>query len=322
MNRRTVTTYGVMGCILAGIASACVAGILGYEPINKPDKGICLPSPDLWSMPDIVSWSINIALIFLSAGALSLINKKFSLIKGTDHYLTPLLILLLCCNPIIASRLTSAMLLLPVTLISMAYLFNAYKSENATHMMFSIATFLSIGTMIQYAVIPLIVAVFLSAWAMKCLHFREICAFILGLAAPYWICLGTGLIKISDFHIPNITLIYISNTDMAVTLVTVIGCAVLFLLAALLTLSNLVTLYAGNTRIRCENNVINIFGLIAALCMAADYTNMFAYMGVFYLWVAVQIANMFALHPLPRARVLYTVVAAIPVTLTILTAVL
>ncbi|MDE5552103.1 MAG: hypothetical protein K2I91_02775 [Muribaculaceae bacterium] len=322
MNNRTVTTYGVMGCAVMAVICAIVAGILGFEPLNRPDKGICLPSPDLWQLPPLASWGINLGLILLSVIGLSLINKQFSLIRGTDHVLTSLFVLLCCSNLVISSRLTSAMILLPVTLIAIAYLFNSYKSENATHMLFSIATFLSIGTMLQYAVIALIVAVFLSAIVMKCLRFREICAFILGLVAPYWIALGTGLITFDDFHIPNLSLIYISNTDMTFTLVTVIGCAVLFAIAALLALSNFVILFAGNTRVRCENSVINIFGLIAALCMVADYTNMFAYIGVFNLWVAVQLANLFALHQLHRSRLIFIIILIILLTMTILTALL
>lgn len=319
MNKRTITPYGVLGCILIAVCTAVIAGIMGFEPLNKPDKGICLPSPDLWSMTPVMSWSINLGLIFLSAIALSLINKKFSFVRGTDHYLTPFFIVLICSNPVITSRMTSAMLLLPVTLISMVYLFNSYKSENATHMIFSIATFLSIGTMVQYAFIALIIAVFLSAWAMKCLRFKEICAFALGLFAPYWIALGTGIVDIGDFHLPNLSLIYVSHSDMGATLVTVAGCALLLIIGIMLWLSNFVKLYAGNSRIRSENDVITIFGLTAVICMAADYTNMFAYMGVFYLWVAVQIANLFALHQLPHARWIYTVVLTIPITLTILT---
>lgn len=312
MNNRTVSSAGEWGCFMLALGCCVTAGIIPYESLPPSDRGICLPAPSLWPLTPLVSWIINTLLIFLLTAALALINKHHTIVRGTDHTLTALFPLLIAATPEISHGLTAAMPTLAVAVISIAILFNNYKARNATHPIFIIATFLSIGSMVQYAFIPLAAAVFLAAIVMKCIHTKEVFAFAIGLAAPYWIALGLGIVSPSDFHIPVPSAIILPEGDEASALVTVIGLALLVIICTLLTLVNMVKLYAGNSKVRRENNAINILGTTAAVCMAADFTNMSAYMGILYLWAAVQIANIFALQHIRRSWIgALTIIVAI-----------
>lgn len=322
MNNRTVSSYGAIGCLLLAICCAAAAGLLDIPPADSPDRGICLPSPGTWQLLPLASWGINLAVTLLCALGISLINKKYSLIKGTDHVLTSLFLVFCCGNMMISSRLTPAMILLPVALIAIAMLFGCYKARNSTQEIFVIATFLSIGSMLQYAFAALVVAVFFSAFVVKCMRAKEFCAFILGFVAPYWIGIGLGLIDFAQFHLPDLSLVIIPRGDQASAFVEIIACAILMVTAALLSLYNMVILYAGNSRIRSENNVVNIFGTMACICMIADFSNIAAYTGIFYFWAATQFANLFALRQIPRSWILFLIILAAILTFTILTVLL
>ncbi len=312
MNNRTVSSAGEWGCFALALGCCVTAGIIPYETLPPSDRGICLPAPSMWPLTATASWIINTLLIFIFTAALALINKRHTIVRGTDHTLTALFPLLLAASPEISHGFTAAMVTLAVAIISIAILCNNYKARNATQPIFIIATFLSIGSMMQYAFIPLAVAVFLAAIVMKCIHVKEVFAFAIGLVAPYWIALGLGIVSPADFHIPVPSAIILPEGDEASALMTIIGLALLVIICALLTLVNMVRLYAGNSKVRRENNAINILGATSAICMAADFTNMSAYIGIMYLWASVQIANIFALQHIRRSWIgALTIIAAI-----------
>ena len=306
MTQRTVSPLGAWGCFIAAAAAILCAKLFFAPEMLRDNFGTCLPSPNLWPLTDWGSWGINTALLLISCVLISYINKKYSLIKGTEHILTPLFLIFCAGNPFMTWRLTSAMLLLPVALVTVAILFDSYKSRNSTQQVFIIATFLSIGSMLQYAFLALTAATLLCAAVMICLHFREVMAFLLGLIAPYWIAIGMGLVPLDSFRAPEFNLIFNNHGDTVTALMLVVGLAVSFIISGLLCLNNMVRLYAGNSRIRSENNVINILGVMAALCIAVDFNNMTAYFGIFYLWSAVQLANLFVLWHIRRSWIIFT----------------
>lgn len=134
---------------------------------------------------------------------------------------------------------------------------------------------------------------------MKICHFREITAFMLGLIAPYWVLLGLGIVTIDSFHLPQLSDIFTSPVPEG-CMPVVIGTAVAFAISLLLSLYNGIKLYAGNSRIRALNNVVNLFGITAVVAMTVDMANMASYVGVVNLWFALQFANLFTLWNLHK----------------------
>lgn len=317
MNNRTVSSAGAWGCMALAALMALGASMLFHTPQPAYDFGLCFPSPELWPIDGTVSRIINFSLIILSAAGISILNKKYSLIKGTDHVLTSLFAVLCAGNPFISSHLTSAMIVLPAVLAMIWVLFSSYKGRNSTQQVFVIATFLSVGSMLQYAFVPLIPAALVSAIIMKCLRFKEICAFMLGLIAPWWVVIGLGIVPPTEIHFPAPDFVIHSETTAG--FVSLAGNAVLLVATVILSLGNMVRLYAGNSRIRSENNVVNLFGAISAICIALDYNNMGAYYGIFYFWAAAQFANLFALNHIRKSWVLYLILIISILTFTILT---
>lgn len=306
--QRVITPTGAWSCVVLSLACCAAAFFLFGEDFNDTDFGICIPSPNLWPLLPAASWGINTALILACGATISLINKKHSLIRGTDTPLTPLFLLLCGSNLFLSRGLSSGMIMLPAALLACILLFESYRARNATQQMFVTASFLGLGSMCNYSFIPLAGAVIISGIIMQCFRAKETCAFLLGLAAPYWVGVGFGLLGPSDFRLPRISSLAIAHYDTSLTFTLFTGCAVLLVIAALLALNNAVRLYAGNSRIRSENNVVNVLGVVAALCMAFDFTNILAYTGIFNFWVATQFSNFFALTNMRKSWILLLVI--------------
>ncbi|OSJ37048.1 hypothetical protein BST63_00155, partial [Bradyrhizobium canariense] len=93
--------------------------------------------------------------------------------------------------------------MLIVNLVCLDVMMRAYNSENATTTMFAVATYLSLGSMVQYAFLPLMIIYPLMAIIDKIFRIKEVVAYIMGLIDPYWVVLGLGLVSFSDFRMPH-----------------------------------------------------------------------------------------------------------------------
>ena len=122
-------------------------------------------------------------------------------------------------NPRTTGYLSSSTLLCAINLLSLSVLFKAYNSRNATQEMFLIGTFISVGSMFQYAFLPMIVPYVASAIMMKAFRIKEALATGMGLIAPYWVGVGMGLIPLEAFSLPELTNLfsdYIHSSDLFV----------------------------------------------------------------------------------------------------------
>lgn len=300
MNTRLITPAAMLTVALMS-AIMCVAAflILKPDPAAATDFGLVLPSPNLWSITPLWGEIINVAVIGLSAPAVFLINKNFSLLKSSLPFWALFYLPLICCNITVSGHLTANILLLPAILAILVALFSSYRSRNATRSIFFISTCISVGSTVQQAFIPFLFAVIAGALIMKALRPKELMAMVFGLVAPYWVLAGFGIIGPDDFHIPGVCSIFTCGIDPEMV-PTITGTGVLFAIGLLLSLYNGIKLYAGNSRIRACNNVVNVFGITATVAMMFDTMNMPAYLGIFALWVGLQFANLFTLWNLPR----------------------
>lgn len=299
--------------VALAMALAMLIGTMACMPALKleGDFGICLPSPNLWNISLPLSWIINTLIVVGVAPILLFFNKKFNFVQGGGVALPAAFLVLICGNPLITRYFCASTLLLAFNAIALWMLSETYEKRNATQDYFVIATLISIGSMLQYAFLPMIVVYIVGGVFLKSLRIKETIAFIFGLAAPYWIGIGMGIIAPQDFHLPHFVNIfcYLGQTsDMAAMLIST---GLIFLACTILSLNNAVHLYAGNSKIRRINNVINTLGYVSALCMVVDFNNLTTYVGSLYVWMAVQVGNLFALHRVQRPYLLLWILTAV-----------
>lgn len=295
MKSKTLGTEGFLGAVVLVIALFFIYYLSGQAFILKSDLGVCLPSPNLWPLPELWSWGINLALILGCGIGLHFFNKAYSVIQSADMVLPTMFLILTATNPLVDGPLHSSTLMAAINIVCLATIFKCYKARNATQEIFVVATMLSLGSMFQYAFIFLMPGYLLIALLLKCLHFRETVAFIMGICAPYWIAVGMGIIPVEAFHIPEFTTFREGLASASDMLVAGISIGVTALIGIIMALNNAVKLYAGNTRRRLMNNAIAVIGLICVAGMIIDFNNLTTYLATFYMTVAVQIANTFNL---------------------------
>lgn len=304
MTRRILYPAGMLGiliiCLLLGLLGAISPDSLS----SNANAGIAFPSPNIWFFPPIISELINAVGIGICGAILFLINKNFGLIR-TGQPLGAAIFLPVCfANLPIGGHWTATPLVTLTVLIIFAILFVSFRARNATRSSFLIATCLSVGSMVEYAFIPLALATFISTFFMEAMRPKEFLAFGLGIIAPYWVTLGLGIISPFELRLtPPVTVFHGGFQYPIFIQLLLIG--VMALSALVLSLFNGLILYAGNSRVRRCILVVNTFGLIAAISALLDINNIPAYWGVCALWFSLQLANFFTLRDLRRGFIIF-----------------
>lgn len=294
---------GMIICAVAMLAMCAVSFLLRPDHRISGELGICLPSPNLWDINPISSWIINTVLLGACAAAGFFLNRSYNFIRSTHPVLTSLFLVLSASNPWITGYLSSSTLLCAVNLICISVMFRSFRSDNATQEMFLIGTFISVGSMFQYAFLPLIVAYVLSAIVMKVFRIKEFLALVMGLVAPYWVGVGFGLIPLDRFSVPQITNLFQDYARASNLLVMLISVGLAIFTGIVLGLNNSIRLYAGNSRVNAMNLTISLVGIVCSICVVVDFSNMMAYIATLYFTVAVQIANLCALWNIKRDHI-------------------
>ena len=289
---------GKFGVALAALFAfaMCLLSLL-FHPIEIApiQYGLCLPSPDSWGFNVIWSWIVNTAIIGLIAILLFLINKSYNFIRTTEPALIAIFLIMAASGPWFTQSINTSVLLCMANVVCMGIIFDSYAAKNATQEMFTIGVVAGIGSMVQYAFIPMAVVYFLWALFMKVLRIKETIAFLIGIVCPYWIGLGIGWIHFSQLHFPSINPLFSYANDPSEFIILLSGVAFATILGFIMALINSVKLYAGNSKVNSMNLCVSSLGAAAVICILVDFDNIHAYVTTLYMACAVQIANICAL---------------------------
>ncbi|GFI39411.1 hypothetical protein IMSAGC016_01187 [Muribaculaceae bacterium] len=296
MRSGMIGNKGLMLAIMLACAMSAIEFFIGTPQRLEGELGICFPSPNLWTINPLVSWIVNLGLILILGLSLHLFNKTYNFISSSDTVLPAAFIFLCGSNPWIDSVLTSSVILMGANFACLHFLFGCYRSNKSTQQMFIVGSILALGSMFQYAFVFFIPAYLIIAMVLKCMNIKSLLAYIMGVAAPYWIGIGIGLIPLDSFSMPTFTNLFDGFGSKQTIFVGLLNCAVTIILSTMLALYNAVKLYAGNTRRRLLNNSIIILGIASAISIVCDVDNIQVYMATVYLVAGVQLANLFALR--------------------------
>ncbi len=293
------------GSIIIGSVAAIImiAATALFMPSLSPEVefGICVSVPTDILSP-IAECGVNTLLIIFAVILAFLINKKHSFVRSTEAILPTAMIVILASNPVNTSYLGTPVLMLILNLVCLDIIMKAYHSENATTSMFAVATYLSLGSMVQYAFLPLMIVYPIMALMAKIFRIKEIVAYIMGLTAPYWVAYGFGLISFSDFRTPHF-LVNLPYADGNYLIMVFLSLCTLALTGLIMALNNAMLIYAGNMRVRTFNNMINLLAFSCGLFMIIDFDNFGAYASSFCFAVSVQISNFFVMRRIPQSPV-------------------
>lgn len=300
VHRHVMGKEGMTLAVIASLAMAAVAFFVDTPSALSGDMGICFPSPNGWGMPPLWGWIFNLSALLVACATLYGVNKEFTIVQGSDTVLLGMFLIMATSNTWVSGILTSSGIMALANLICLMVLFGCYRKRNASQEIFVIGSILSVGSMIQYAFIFMIPVYLIGSIMLKCFNFKAFIAYLMGLAAPYWVGIGLGIIPLDAFTMPTLSNLFDGYATKSGLLVGLLNVGVSVTIGLILALSNGVRLYAGNTQRRLYNMVVNLLGFVAAVCMTVDFNNMVAYMATSYMITAIQLGNLFALRNVHR----------------------
>lgn len=281
--------WGKGGFVFAFVTFVVLTLLPGSVAV--PDKivgsgyGVCLPSVAVWPIETTASMWINMALIVAAAVYSVFVTKHFNFVPA-DNLLYASTLLLMCgATPWTTERLNSGVLMLLLVLVCLNILFSLYGRRNCAEGIFLVFSFLSIGSMVQYAFLLLMPVFLLGSIFLRSMRLREVVAMLLGIAAPYWILLATGVVKFSEFHLPSLTNLFSgaeSPMDLFRLLLTVGISALIFLFSLLV---NSMRHASAGVMSRARWSFIHLLGFSLLWFMVFDFTNLLTYLPAFFLCV-------------------------------------
>lgn len=274
----------------------CVFSLI-YHPVEIfPIRyGLCLPSPDAWISNSFWSWFVNLLILGGIAVLLWLLNKSYNFIRTTEPVLPALFLVMSASCPWFTESLNTGVLLCLANVLAAGIIFTSYDSKNATQQMFILGVVSGLGSMFQYAFLPMAVVYLLWALFMKVFRLKETLALIAGILCPYWIVLGTGWMNFSDITFPSLTPLFGNTPDHSDFLFLLLGIGLATGLGFIVTMINFMKLYAGNSKVNAMNLCMTTLGAASVICILVDFDNMPAYVITLYMTCAIQLANICAL---------------------------
>lgn len=296
-NEQNRLMFGTPGIAISGIfmlAMAIFSFCMPQDVNFGGNKGICLPSPDQWSLSEFASFSINIILLGITAILVLLLNKRFNFIQSHTALFASAFMIITGSNPWLTYRLGSSAIFAIVMLIALWILFNLYDSRNATVGVFLLFSTLAFGAMVQYAFVLIIPIFIIGTMHMKVLRIKEFIAILLGLAAPFWIVFGFGIVDFKDFSMPSLTNFFDNFSSSIDLLWLFVSIGLTVVIALMLGFANVAKVFAASSQIRAYNSVINLLGIALVWYMIFDYKNIMVYIVAFNLIAGIQIAHFFS----------------------------
>ena len=158
--------------------------------------------------------------------------------------------------------------------------------------------------MVQSACLMLVPVFIVGLILLQAGRLRQIAAAVLGLAAPYWILLGSGLASTEQlqFAIPvNITGMS-GSPQLLISLCMSAGISAFS--AIMLMLYNALHTLSAGVKVRACYSFINLLGCACILLMLADAANFIAYAGVLLMSLSLVVTRTVILSRSPRSWIL------------------
>ncbi|MCM1290496.1 MAG: hypothetical protein NC201_03225 [Prevotella sp.] len=285
---------GKEGAVLSIVAMAVMATTAFFtlpQIRGELTAGICAPSPNMWPLSPALSWFLNTVLILGIAIGAVFANKKLVFVPGQDYLFPVLFLITSAANPWLTVGLNSSTILCLGNLVCMYMLMNAYGRSNATQEMFIIATISGLGGMVQYAFLLFVPVHLICAGILRIVRPKELCAFFLGLIAPYWTLMGLGIVTPGDFAMPRMESLFATDVTGLDLLFVLLETGIALITGLLAAAHNSLTVFTTSVRLMQYNRIICIFGISAAIFACLDFSNYMAYIETILLTVSIQVAN-------------------------------
>lgn len=286
-SRAMVAITGIIMLVAARVAFQ--AGEVTYFTY---DRGILFESPNLWITNRWLTMAVSTALILATALSWMFIIQLFNPFRALTTLPASFFLAMVTAMPDIMDQLYTGTVMAFAIVVCIPLLWSSFADVGRLRHIFLLFFILSALTMTRYCFAVYIPVFILGCIQMKIMSLRTIIACILGIATPWWIALGIGLIEPPAIRMPDFSQFsLVFDFDGTLNLILVLVTTSVLLVVAWC--ANFMKVLTLNANLRAFNGSISLIALFTVLAICVDFSNAVAYLPTLMLASSYELAYMF-----------------------------
>ncbi|MBP5498758.1 MAG: hypothetical protein J6X81_05255 [Muribaculaceae bacterium] len=310
MNHERINEYfnSQLFMIISFLAFAVLAGMAwssGRFPSLSAQGGIFFAPDEFLEANGTHSLVATVAINVSVALLLHLLNKVFTFVRTYTFIAASSFVLFQASMPVVSANYYAGSTLALIAVVMAFILFASYQRKGVSQRsIYLIFTILATCATFLYSSIFLIVAFALGFMQMRAMNLKGALAMLLGIATPFWILLGLGVVSFSDFRLPEFERLHsiFSLPQAPVVIISAVGVVILTII---LTVVNMVTIFNYRLQTRVYNAFFTTLATLSVIMMVVDFYNALIYMPMLNLCLAVQIAHAFTIAKFAKKHFVY-----------------
>lgn len=249
-------------------------------------------------------WAVNALTVLAVAVMMRVLDKNFAFVREYTVIYAAYFLFSSLCNPSYSVGFPRAAAVNAVLMVCVWVLFSGYQQKGRRSFVFLISFVLSLCSLFDYSFLFYIPVFILGFMQMKIFSFKGLLAILLGLAVPYWIACGSGMLAFDDLRFPRLVISkekYLTEIGLSglyrIILAVVVG--------SVLGSINLFKLMNYRMQLRSYNGFFTVLALLSIIFIVVDATNFATYLMSLNICVAYQVAHFFTTRKMRRGYILF-----------------
>ena len=293
------SSAAVVMMVVAAVFLLISYGFDGGDLPPQGEQGLCLPPPALWPIwpwADVLGGVLlNVAVLVLMA----MLNKGFNVLRSNTRLQLGLFALMGTAVPRLMLNVNSGIILALAVNVCAFLMFSSYDDPSGVRRVFLSFLIMSLGAAMQYCFVVFIPMLWVVTAQMRIFSLRTFLASVFGIATPWVILLGFGIVSPDDFHLPEVRGIFSTFGEESAEYFLAVTSFTAFLLVIAITL-NLSRTIAYNARARAFNGTLTLTAVVTIVAISVNYNNLLAYLPLLNVCAAYQITHWFVNHRFDR----------------------
>lgn len=299
---------------VVGIVAAYAMLLFFGTPSVPPVEGLFGGGLDHLLPSGILSWAVNMVVVFVAAVMLNWLNKTYVFIRKHTMMFVTVFLCATLSNPVVSTSLGTPTLLALALVVCTYVMFGTFQQRDSQSVAFLITMILTVCAM-QSFVFALYIPVFIVGFfQMRIFTLRTLLAVLVGIVVPVWTATAFGWIDPAQVRLPDL-LGGIATLRGGVDAGLLLQPMFMVAVGTILGLSNALTLISYRQQLRAYNGFVNVMAVATVLFMVADVSHAEAYAVVANMLAAVQVAHFFTIRKMPKLYIVFFALMAVCVAL-------
>ena len=299
---------------VVGIVAAYAMLLFFGTPSVPPVEGLFGGGLDHLLPSGIMSWAVNMVVVFVAAVMLNWLNKTYVFIREHTMMFVTVFLCATLSNPVVSTSLGTPTLLALALVVCTYVMFGTFQQRDSQSVAFLITMILTVCAM-QSFVFALYIPVFIVGFfQMRIFTLRTLLAVLVGIVVPVWTATAFGWIDPAQVRLPDL-LGGIATLRGGVDAGLLLQPMFMVAVGRIFGLSNALTLISYRQQLRAYNGFVNVMAVATVLFMVADVSHAEAYAVVANMLAAVQVAHFFTIRKMPKLYIVFFALMAVCVAL-------